>query len=66
MRDKETVTISRKMYEKLYKGSEKLAALESGGVNNWEWYGESLQQYIKDNELREDYFWDNEDEDFPL
>jgi hypothetical protein len=23
----------------------KLAALEAGGVDNWEWYGESLKEY---------------------
>lgn len=25
----------------------KLAALESGGVDNWEWYGESISDYLK-------------------
>lgn len=24
----------------------RLAALEYGGVDNWEWYGESLSQYL--------------------
>ena len=26
----------------------KLAALEAGGVDNWEWYGESLHDSIKE------------------
>lgn len=31
----------------------KMQCLESGGVDNWEWYGESLKEYnkIKDREL---------------
>ena len=27
----------------------KLAALENGGVNNWEWYGMSISDFIKNN-----------------
>lgn len=26
-----------------------LAALESGGVDNWEWYGASISDFIKNN-----------------
>ena len=29
----------------------KLAALESGGVDNWEWYGDSLCQYLQEDEM---------------
>lgn len=36
------------------------AALERGGVNNWEWYGEALDSFIKQS-YREESF---EDEDF--
>lgn len=31
----------------------KLGALEMGGVDNWEWYGESLKGYFKEKELAE-------------
>jgi hypothetical protein len=36
----------------------KLIALDSGGVDNWSWYGESLREYLKDlpNEYG-DKFW---------
>lgn len=33
--------------------SDKLAALENGGVDNWEWYSESLQEYWKEKEDEE-------------
>ena len=36
------VTISRAEYLSLRLSAEKLAMLEAGGVDNWEWYGESL------------------------
>lgn len=38
-------TISKKEYEELLDRDRKLTALEHGGVDNWEWYGESLSQY---------------------
>lgn len=31
----------------------KMQALEAGGVENWEWYGESLEKYNKDKEFKE-------------
>ncbi len=37
-----TITISKKEYFDLRLASAKLLMLESGGVDNWEWYGESL------------------------
>jgi hypothetical protein len=39
----ETVTITKKEYSDLLKSQKKLEALESGGVDNWEWYDQSLQ-----------------------
>lgn len=42
-------TISKKEYEELLDRNRKRSALETGGVDNWEWYGESLSQYY-DNE----------------
>ncbi|QWK78602.1 hypothetical protein [Ochrobactrum sp. BTU1] len=53
--DKETVTISKKEYDSLLDSSNKLNCLENGGVDNWEWYYESLKQG--------GYFEDEEDED---
>ncbi len=39
-------SISKKEYEELLDRNRKLSALvEFGGVDNWEWYGESLAQY---------------------
>ena len=38
------LTISRKEWESLQKDSATLAALEAGGVDNWEGYHESLKQ----------------------
>lgn len=40
-----TVQISKSQYEKLLDDSAKLNALENGGVDNWEWYDESLTEY---------------------
>ena len=37
-----TITITVKEYKSLLKDSEKLNFLEIGGVDNWAWYGESL------------------------
>jgi hypothetical protein len=36
------VTISKKEYLRLLIESARLNLLECGGVDNWEWYGESL------------------------
>ena len=37
-----TITISKKEYFNLRLAAAKLLLLEYGGVDNWEWYGESL------------------------
>ena len=39
--DKEYVKIKVKELTRLLNAEVKLSALESGGVDNWEWYGES-------------------------
>lgn len=44
----DTITISKQEYDQLVKDSEILEALYAGGVDNWEWYDESLSS-IKDN-----------------
>jgi len=41
----DNITINKKEYDALQKDSRKLAALEAGGVDNWEWYGESLKDF---------------------
>jgi hypothetical protein len=38
-----TVTITKKEYESLLEDSKILQALYAGGVDNWEWYSESLE-----------------------
>lgn len=43
-------TISKNEYEELLDRNRKLSALEAGGVDNWEWYSESLSQYYGDEE----------------
>ena len=42
-----TVTITKSEYNTLLKANWKLQALEAGGVDKWEWYGESLEDYWK-------------------
>lgn len=48
----ETVTISKKEYLSLLDDRSWRIALENGGVDNWEWYYESLRQggYFGDEE----------------
>lgn len=47
------VTISASEYKKMMRDISKLNALESGGVENWEWYGESLSGWHKENAIDE-------------
>lgn len=37
-----TVTMTKRRYLTLLSAEIKLQMLEAGGVDNWEWYGESL------------------------
>lgn len=43
-------TISKEEYEELLERDRKLSALEAGGVDNWEWYDESLSQYYDEED----------------
>ena len=52
-----TVTITKDAYLRLMLADEELNRLDAGGVDNWEWYGESLNP---DNELDFDTFEENE------
>ena len=45
--------VSDKRLKELERAEAKLNALEAGGVDNWEWYGESLAPYHALNELEE-------------
>lgn len=47
MKDKKIIIISLEEYYELKKKEMTLDLLEQGGVDNWEWYGESL--YSDDN-----------------
>ena len=46
MDSSEWLEISKEEYDKLIHRDEILTALENGGVDNWEWYGESLSNYF--------------------
>ena len=43
-----TYTISRAQMLNFLAAEMKLEALEHGGVDNWEWYSESIAQYQRD------------------
>lgn len=46
----EMITITKEEYDRLVDRNNKLCALENGGVDNWEWYSESLQEYWNSKE----------------
>ena len=46
-----TVKIEQRKLLDLLEAYFKLAALEGGGVDNWEWYGDSLCQYLQEDEM---------------
>lgn len=57
--EEEYIAISADRMVELLTAEMKLIALESGGVDNWSWYGESFRDYL--NELPNCYgepFWD--------
>ena len=47
------VKLSQKDYEDMQRDISKLRALEAGGVDNWEWFDESLKGWREENELSE-------------
>lgn len=49
-RDYQNITISKERYEELLDCEAKLIALENGGVDNWDWYDDSLEEYRKRKE----------------
>ena len=50
--------VEEKKLKELIESELRLAALESGGVDNWEWYGDSLFDfkvgYMSENHIYED------------
>lgn len=48
-----TVTITEEEYKSLLQSARELQALESGGVDNWEWYGEAMENVWKNEEEEE-------------
>jgi hypothetical protein len=45
-----TITITTKEYEGLLEDQKILQALYAGGVDNWEWYSESLEGLFNDED----------------
>jgi hypothetical protein len=45
----EEYRISREELLELLEARNRLAALESGGVDNWNWYSDSLHDYLKED-----------------
>ncbi len=45
--------MNKSRIEELERKERKLEALEAGGVNNWEWYSESLKGYYEDEQHNE-------------
>lgn len=56
MNKKKYVKISVDELAELIEAKEELSALECGGIDNWEWYGECYGQYIEDSEFED---WDD-------
>ena len=42
------IILTETEFKKIYRGYLKYLALQSGGVDNWEWYGESLGNFLRD------------------
>lgn len=47
------VKISSRRLKELERAYAKLSALEAGGVDNWEWYSESLKDFYKEEQVEE-------------
>jgi hypothetical protein len=53
----DAVMITKEAYDQLINSHRELSALHDGGVNNWEWYEESLREaglYEEEEEEEED------------
>ena len=45
--------VEEHLLKELWINDLKLAALESGGVDNWEWYGESINDFLKGEKVED-------------
>ena len=54
----DTISISKQEYFSLLCAAEKLSRLENGGVDNWEWYSESI--YGSDMNDQDYEEWEND------
>ena len=43
----DTITITKNEYTRLLRAELFLQALEAGGVDNWDWYGEAYNDFLK-------------------
>lgn len=50
--DEEMVTITKAEYQRLLDVEFKMDCLEAGGVDNWDWYSESLKDYYTEMRAR--------------
>ena len=52
----EAIIIPKNKFANLLRDSDKLSRLECGGVDNWDWYGESLndQSYEEIQDMSDD------------
>lgn len=41
----DTITIPISRYNQLLRSEDRLECLEAGGVDNWDWYSDSLREY---------------------
>lgn len=42
------IILTETEFKNIYRGYLKYIALQSGGVDNWEWYSESLNYFLED------------------
>jgi len=47
------IELTSEEWKRIQRQLSKLNALESGGVDNWDYYGESLNSWFKENEIDE-------------
>ena len=43
----DTITISKEEYNDLKRAKLFLCALEAGGVDNWDWYSDAYNEFLK-------------------
>ena len=53
-----SITIPMDQYVELRRDAAKLAALETGGVDNWQWYDQSIRINYKDPHPDYLYTWE--------